>query len=82
MLLPLVFPDGVRLKKTENGANVFISGVYNPDDIHATSLTLLMGYDVIKTDMTYTCTIAFTDGEDKIQVVKRDLNITRAGSQT
>ena len=73
--------EGVQLANTFAEPGVFVSGIYDADDAHMTSLTLLFNHDVIKRNMTYSCKIVYEDGAREPQVETYQLDLFPAGDK-
>lgn len=58
---------------------VYVSGLYDTDDAHKTSLTLLFSDGVITRNVTYSCNIAYVDGEKNVQMAEYQLNVNPTG---
>ena len=87
--IPCFFSDGVRLENVVSGYPVFVSGMYDADDMSSTSLTILMTADVMATAMTshitketavtFVCEIGYMRRNGKLAITKRVLNVTSDG---
>ena len=79
--LPLVSrpTDGVRLENMESSQHIYASGTFHPDDMAATTITILIPLVAMTTDMTYECDIGVMVRGGKIKSVVREINVTLSG---
>ena len=73
------FSDGAQLLDTTTTA--FINGVFDANDIRASSLTLLMSHKsmTLQQSMTFKCDVGFVSRLNKIKNVQREIVISKSG---
>ncbi|KAK0045942.1 hypothetical protein Bpfe_024611, partial [Biomphalaria pfeifferi] len=68
--------DGVRLENSVSNINVYVSGKFDMDNIHATSLTVLLADVSVDPDNTYKCTISYVKRGGSLGLSERLLNVS------
>ncbi|BFZ13704.1 hypothetical protein BsWGS_16743 [Bradybaena similaris] len=74
--------DGVRLENSYGNTNVYVSGRFDGDNIHSTSLTVLLADVILDLKVTYGCKISYIKRGGGLGVTERLLNVSFADLQT
>ena len=74
-----ILEDGAKLEDGNGASKVYLNGVYDANDIHGSSITLLMPDTAFVSDMVYICTISFKGKRPGIETISKDLPVSTKG---